>query len=202
MGDVAKIISMASRRRSDRHPPPAEGESDDELMLLARGGAADAFEALVRRHQDRALRIAARYVGDAAGDVVQEAFLDIYRALPRYRAQGKFLAYLHRVLLNQCRMAFRADGSRNSALRRASTDVEPPAGTARDLILREERRKDVDRAVRRLGRKVREVVILRFAGELSYQEIAEVLAIPLGTVKSRLFFGLRKLARDLDREER
>src|SRR5947208_14184020 len=99
-------------------PPPAgvrgvDGQptrSDDDLMLLARGGMMDAFDELVRRHQGRVLRVAARRLArrELAPDVAQNAFLDLYRALPRYQPRGRFEAYLFRAVVNQCRMAERA----------------------------------------------------------------------------------------------
>ena len=84
--------------------------TDDELMLLAADGSAPAFEVLVRRHQARVLRVAARYLGDAstAGDVAQNAFLELYRVQHRYEPRGRFVAFLFKIALNQCRMAARA----------------------------------------------------------------------------------------------
>lgn len=174
--------------------PPGERE-DDELLLLTRGGKPEAFDALVRRHQVRALRIAHKYLGDtaAAKDVVQAAFLDVYRALPRYQPRGQFSAYFHRVLLNQCHMAHRS----RAYARRASEDARPVepehAPASEELILAREKRAAVERAVRQLSRKLRDVVVLRFAGDLAYEEIASVLELPLGTIKSRLSAALEQL---------
>src|SRR5688572_31952924 len=103
---------------------PCEGESgfsassDDELMVLARGGLATAFDALVRRHQARALRVASRLLGSSAvaPDVVQNAFIEVYRALSRYQARGHFSAYFYRILLNQCRMLQRSQRPKSRAL--------------------------------------------------------------------------------------
>ncbi len=96
--------------------------ADDELLVLARDGAVAAFEELIRRHQASALRIATKWLQDVAAgkDAVQNAFEHIYRALPRYRCEGRFVPYLHRVIINECRMA-----RRSSALR--------PAHYAQDL---------------------------------------------------------------------
>lgn len=173
--------------------PTHESRTDDELMLLARGGVDEAFDVLVRRHQTRVLRLAGRMVGQRANapDVAQNAFLEIYRGLPRYQAQGKFSAYLFRVLLNQCRIAAR------SSKRSAVAFEEQPAllgdGTGESLILARERQREVEAALQRLSEKLRTVVVLRHSAGLSYDEIAETLDLPLGTVKRRLFDAMEKL---------
>jgi RNA polymerase sigma-70 factor (ECF subfamily) len=175
--------------------------SDDELMLLARAGRRGAYDELVRRHQTRALAVAGKLVGDVdrAGDAVQNTFLQIYRGLDRYQPRGRFRSYLFAVLLSQCRMTQRR--LRRERRRRAQLD-EPPSQVLRpdECVLRQERMRIVDRAVRRLSRKLRTVVVLRYAGDLSIREIGELLGLPPGTVKSRLFAGLRKLRSSIGRE--
>jgi RNA polymerase sigma-70 factor (ECF subfamily) len=177
---------------------------DDELMLLARGGLREAFDELVRRHQARALRIAVRYLGCGhlllAQDVTQNAFLSVYQALPRYQPRGQFSAYLHRTLLNQCRMAQRRARVENQVLEQehlASVAHESP--TTETEILSRELHQHLEVAVGRLGHKLREVVVLRFSAGLRYDEIAETLEIPLGTVKRRLFDALKKLHRAMEK---
>jgi len=174
---------------------PADARSDDDLMLLARANVPAAFSALVARHQRRALRVAGRQLGPGAitaADVVQNTFIDIYRALPRYQPRGRFGSYLFRILLNQCRIAQRA--ARIEARHRQRTDtalaVAPPHESA---VLARERERDTEAALARLGAKLRDVVVLRYTGELSYDEIAATLEIPTGTVKRRLFDAMKKL---------
>ena len=184
---LVPAATMAGRER-----PTHEARTDDELMLLARGGLDEAFDVLVRRHQARALRMAGRLLGRSAlaPDVAQNAFLEIYRGLSRYQAQGKFSAYLCRVLLNQCRMAAR------SAKRAGVVDDVPAAPgdrTGESLILAREREREVEAALQRLSEKLRTVVVLRHSAGLSYDEIAETLDLPLGTVKRRLFDAMEKL---------
>jgi RNA polymerase sigma-70 factor (ECF subfamily) len=211
---MAEIIPLHPRRAATGAEaavtPVAAGEiplaerSDDDLMLLARGGVAAAFDALVRRHQRAVLRIAAKYMGSttAATDVAQNSFLQLYRALPDYRAHGKFSSYLYRVVLNQCRASHRADARRDQRLRElAAVAPEEIHEQSADSVLARERRREVETALATLSDKLREVVVLRFASELSYEEISEVLDIPVGTVKSRLFAGLDKLRQHLERHE-
>lgn len=168
---------------------------DDELMLLARANVDGAFDVLVHRYQRRSLRVAARYLGrhGAAADVAQNTFLEIYRARARYQCRGRFQAYLYRVLLNECRMALRS-------LRRQRQEAEilaDPEGLGESQILMRERQREVEAALAQLSEKLREVILLRYSADLAYDEIAQVLGIPLGTVKRRLFDGMDKLRRSL-----
>jgi len=154
-----------------------------------------AFDELVRRHQAQGLRIAHKYLGDlaTARDVVQAAFVEIYRALPRYQPRGLFPAYFQRVVLNRCHLVRRARRSADDLADRHAAGLELLAPASEELILARERRAAVERAVRELRPKLRDVVVLRFAADLSYEEIARVLELPVGTVKSRLFAGMERL---------
>lgn len=193
----------------DREVEPGEmalaDRSDDELMLLARGGVRLAFDELVRRHQRRALRIAARFLGDTslAKDVTQNTFVHIYAALPRYRAEHKFTAYLHSILLGQCKMARRSSARYR---RRLSQLQELPPRTVRtssaDAVIAREKQRELDAALQQLSDKLRAVIVLRFSADCTYQEIAEALDLPLGTVKSRLFSGLEQLKAVMEGRER
>jgi RNA polymerase sigma-70 factor (ECF subfamily) len=180
-----KVIALADHQRAQR--------SDDDLMRLARAGAAGAFETLVRRHQARVLRLCHRYLSDRSltQDAAQNTFIELYRYLPRYQPRGQFEAFLRRVALNQCRMASRA---------RKRPSPEPSAATADgpDVeVLRAERQREIARALSKLSARHREVIALRFGADLSYQEIAETLRVPIGTVRSRMFAALKKLRRRL-----
>lgn len=174
----------------------AGGESDDEdLVRRARDGDHEAFRGLVRRYQSRAVAFGTRYLGSAAParDAAQEAFVDLYLALPRYRAQDRFASYWHRLLLNRCRMAMRANRAREG-LREELTRLRPDATLPPDdaLIARQSQRA-VNEGLERLSEKLRVVVALRFGAGLPLQDIADTLELPLGTVKSRLSSGLVEL---------
>src|SRR5687768_4547832 len=110
MSEGGPQLALVPGARGGDQQASLAGRSDDELMLLARGGMRDAFETIVARHQAQALRVAARRLGQSslAADVAQAAFLDLFRALPRYQARGCFSAYMYRALLNRCRAAERA----------------------------------------------------------------------------------------------
>ncbi len=174
---------------------PLLDRDDDELILLARGGRADAFDALVRRHQARALAIATRYLGHPhlARDAAQNAFVELLRALPTYRAQGRFTAYWHRLLINQCHMASRSRRTRLAAHEQFGAQVHFEAVLADEALIARERQRDVERALETVSEKLRVVLALRFGGGLSLIEISTTLELPVGTVKSRLFAGLAAL---------
>ena len=165
---------------------------DDALMGLARQKT-EAFDTLVRRHQQMVYRISVKFLGNAtdAKDVTQNSFVELYRYLDRYQPRGRFVSFLGHIVLNQCKMAARSRRQRNSAVY-AVGDREAQ-GRPEDALLARERRQSVERALGKLSPKLREVLILRFAGELSYKEIARTLNIRMGTVKSRLFTGLSQM---------
>jgi RNA polymerase sigma-70 factor, ECF subfamily len=196
MGEVDRRLSLVPSAEPGSEAVPLVSRSDDELMLLARGGARGAFDTLVRRHQTRVLHVAARRLGGsaAAADAAQNAFLEIYRALPRYQARGIFAAYLYKVLLNQCRATARSrrfEGQLDAPLPEATPSAEGE-------ILARERQRDVDAAVGRLGDKLRDVVLLRYGAGLAYEEIAASLGVPIGTVKRRLFDAMERLRQSLE----
>lgn len=187
-------------------PTALSERDDDQLMVLASGGHRPAFDELVRRHRGRLLGVAIRYVKSPglARDITQNAFLDVYRAAQRYEPRGSFTSFLYRALLNQCRMAHRSARAEERLLAAASAAAlaapELDEDTAEDRILARERERRVQAALDRLSEKLRVLIVLRYSGDLSYQEIADVLDIPLGTVKRRLFDALGRL-RDLLPEE-
>jgi RNA polymerase sigma-70 factor (ECF subfamily) len=178
---VAQIVPL--------HPLDARG--DDELMLLARAGRREAFDVLVLRHQQAALAVAAKYLGDwsAAKDACQNGFVEIYRGLDRYQPQGRFVFFLRKVVLNQCRMSAR----RLRIVERSPAEPEAAQGQPDEALLSNERRKMVEQSLGGLSDKLREVVALRYAGGHSLEEVAQILELPVGTVKSRLFAAMAQL---------
>jgi RNA polymerase sigma-70 factor (ECF subfamily) len=193
---TAKLVPLRDPRVDARAAGPFAELDDDELMRLVRGGRSAAFDELVRRHQRRVLGIAAREVrgSAAARDVAQSVFLQLYRATASYEARGTFTAFLYQIVLNQCRMARRTGRSHDRRLADVAREPSPEAESSSDFaILERERNRDVERALDRLSEKLRVVVVLRYGGDLSYHEIAEVLGVPLGTVKRRLFDALAEL---------
>ncbi|MEZ5319051.1 MAG: sigma-70 family RNA polymerase sigma factor [Vicinamibacterales bacterium] len=163
----------------------------------ARKGDAGAFDALVRRHQDRLVNYLAAFLGNAADaeDVAQEAFVRAYRALRQFRGQSAFKTWLFQIATN----AARTHRARRVSRREVSTepvDAEAPVREVEsheDLESRVVLRDRLDRALRALPDDQREAVILRDVEGFDYREIADLLDVPMGTVESRIFRGRQKL---------
>lgn len=174
---------------------------EDERDLIRRSCAGDltAFESLVRIHQARVYNLAYRVTGnhEDAADAAQDAFVRAFQALPRFRGESSLATWLHRIATNAALDLVRR--------RPDLPPVElPPDQPARDDPAAEVHRREVGRrvqaAVGRLPVDYRVVVVLRDFQGLAYEEIARVLQVPIGTVRSRLSRGreaLRELLLDL-----
>jgi len=195
------LVKGAAPAPGPAAPEPAtDPRGDDELMRRAAGGDRRAFETLVRHHQDKVVAFGMRFFGQRALalDVAQEVFVDLLRALPRYRGEGRFRVYLYRITINRCRMAARRlryeERGRGRWARGDDEAVSPDEAAAR------ERQRHLSRAMAELPEKQRAVLQLRFWGGLSHDEIAEALGTREGTVKSRLWHALARLREQLGEE--
>ncbi len=172
---------------------PLSSFEDDDLMRLVRKGHEGAFAALVRRHQGTAMQVAIRHMGNvqSAEDVVQDSFLELLRCAPKYQSLGKFKIFLFRIVVSRARMAHRS--WYRARLLLTTPPDQPQAPVAEALLLEEEHRQEVHRAISKLPERYRAVVTLRFGAGLSYREVAETLQVPVGTVKSRMPVALARL---------
>ena len=187
--------------------PPAAREEGEALLARARRGDERAFAHLVRLHQDRIFDLLLRMLGDRAEaeDVAQEVFLAFHRALPGFRGDSRISTWLFRSAKNHClnRMKHRA---RRAADRHVALEELPEAQTAGGIETPEralERRRQAARvqaAIDALPEEQRWVVVLREIEGCSYEEVAEILDQPVGTVKSRLHRARLALARALAAE--
>jgi RNA polymerase sigma-70 factor, ECF subfamily len=187
------------------------GSPDDDDLRLARRVAEDdddeAFEALVARHADRLYGLLHRFVGDAeqAMNLSQETFFKAYKGLKTFSGDSSFFTWLYRIARNVVVSAARYDAARPKVT--ASLDLsadessDGPRPTPRaddsgpvERALALERRALVARAVSALPHDFREVVVLRDFEDRSYEEIAELLGLAVGTVKSRLHRARAALA--------
>lgn len=157
--------------------------------------AAGAVDELYRAHALTLTRLAMVLVGDpeSAQDVVQDAFLGLYRAWPQLRDPSKALVYLRSAVLNRSRGVLRARYRSRLLLQRH----EPPVWSAEAAVMAKEDERAVLAAVARLPARQREVLALRYYLGLSYAEIAEALSISTGTVSSTVSHAMTALARDL-----
>ncbi len=174
----------------------------DELIRRYQAGQTDLFEALFDRYQDYVYRVAfslTRHVEEAE-EVVQETFLDVLKALPRYEVEGKarFETWLYRVTANRCKMRWRRKQLPSADWDEVGEQIAQVADTHPDhnpehVAQEAETRRALWQAVGQLQAIYREVIVLRYGEELSYDEIAQRLEISIGTVKSRLNAAHHKL---------
>jgi RNA polymerase sigma-70 factor, ECF subfamily len=171
--------------------------ADEELIRRFLRGDRPAFTELVERHQQRVYNVAFRMLGRAedAADATQEVFLTCYLKLGGFRGGAAFTTWLHRVAINACYDALR----KRSRERPAGDDVEPRP--APDLADASATGIDVQRALLGVPEEFRAVLVLHDVQGVPYEEIAQALGAPLGTVKSRLHRGRVALARALRGEQ-
>src|SRR3970040_970731 len=172
-------------------------ELDQELVRRVQRGDSTAFDALVRKYQHRIIGLIGRYIADwsECQDVAQETFLRAYRALGNFRGDAQFYTWLHRIAVNTAKNHLAAQN------RRPPTD-DIDAGDAEQFdtgirlrnndtpeheLLRQEIERTVMRVVDALPEELRSAISLREVEGLSYDEIAEQMGCPIGTVRSRIF---------------
>jgi RNA polymerase sigma-70 factor (ECF subfamily) len=184
------------------------GPTDEELVEAFRGGDLAAFDALVRRWDRRIRGAIHRILGseDDARDLSQETFLKAYRALGTFKGEARFSSWLYQIALNLCRDRMRRrKGKTLVSLGELEEDgmglvSGPGRPTALDLVEAGDLARTVAAAVAALPEEQREIIVLKEYQELTFVEIAEVLGVPLSTVKTRLYRGLGQLRVDLERQ--
>lgn len=178
---------------------PEPVDADVALMLEAGAGSDDAFTMLVRRHQQALVNFFTRMGASMdCEDLVQETFVRVYRYRKQYKPAARFTTFLYHVarhvLADHGRKVVRTGrlvGALEQEVRAHGRAAEPhKSGAALD----------VDEALAKLSPKLREVIVLNINQGLRYQEVADVLGIPLGTVKSRINLALAALKELLDEE--
>ncbi|MBA3552419.1 MAG: RNA polymerase sigma factor [Actinobacteria bacterium] len=177
-------------------PDREEGPPDTELVRRFCEGDEGAFATLVRRHERRVYNLAYRMIGrpEDARDATQEAFLSCYRHLGAFRGDSSFTTWIHRITVNACYDILR---KKAPVLASAEEQLEPPpapdhADAAADAV-------DVQRALLDVPAEFRSVLVMHDVQGLPYEEIAQALGVPLGTVKSRLHRARVALGRSLSR---
>jgi len=189
--------------------PAVAGRSDEELFVAAREGDRDALRTLIERYRDDLLRFLIRYVGSrsSADDVFQETFVQVWMSAESFDAERRFKPWLYTIAANKARDLLRRQK------RRAATSLSTPVGesggrsesTLVDMLEGAdplpdrpvgdlELRTNVKRVVDGLPSHYREILLLAYFRKMSYQQIAESLEIPLGTVKSRLHAAVASFA--------
>jgi len=182
----------------------------EDLIRRHQRGQPGMFDALYTRYKDYVYRVAlfmTRNSGDAE-EVVQDTFIDVLRALPRYDVNGpaRFETWLYRVAMNRCQMRLRRKSAPSADWDDVAEQVEAivnghTGNNPEPAALRREQAAALWRAVDALPDIHREVIVLRYQGGLSYDEIAKSLNLDKGTVKSRLFNAHKKIEAMLGQPE-
>ncbi len=183
--------------------------SDLSLVRRVQRGDKGAFDALVLKYQHKLVKLVMRYVRNPAEaeDIAQEAFIKAYRALPQFRGDSAFYTWLYRIAINTAKNAVVSrdrspidynvdritDSDESYDMQGRMKDSETPEG----LVLTDEIRSTVNAAIDALPEDLRTAIVLRELEGLSYEEIAEAMSCPVGTVRSRIFRAREAIDRRL-----
>ena len=183
-------------------------EIDRQLVARAQRGDKQAFELLVEKYQRKLARLLSRFIRDPAEveDVTQEAFIKAYRALPAFRGDSAFYTWLYRIGINTAKNYLMAMG------RRAPTSTEVEAeeaegfeegeqlrdiNTPESLLLSNEIAETVNATIEKLPEELRKAIQMREIEGMSYEDIAQAMNCPIGTVRSRIFRAREAIAEQL-----
>ena len=163
-------------------------KDQEHIIARARRGDADAFEQLVAAYRNQVFRLALRMCGNEADadEVAQEAFLSAWKGLPNFRGESRFSTWLYQLTTHAA-----IDLMRREKRQAAAEDIDgitaaDDGPSTQQQVERAETRREVRSALMQLPEEYRQVLLLRFMQELSYEEIGQALKLPEGTVKSRL----------------
>ena len=172
-------------------------ETDQQLVAKVQKGDSRAFDMLVLKYQHKIFSLIGRYVRDAdeVQDVAQEAFIKAYKALPRFRGDSAFYTWLYRIAINTAKnhLVSRSRRPPGSDVEVADAEYYDGGGALRDLdtpessYFGEELKLVIERAIAGLPADLRTAVTLREFDSMSYEDIAEIMDCPVGTVRSRIF---------------
>jgi len=209
LGKPVSILNSRRDRASNRAERRKEAEEDRVLVEKAQEGDMEAFRKLVERHQRRAFAIAIGLVRDEndARDVVQEAFLRVFRSLDRFKGGSSFFTWLYRIVTNLAIDLIRKPARRETELYE-NPSIADEAHTLPfvsridgadpvDAVRRREIRERIQKALDQLPPYHRSVILMREVEGMSYQEMAEAMDVSKGTIMSRLFHARQKLQKAL-----
>jgi len=180
-----------------KEPRQSERSIDQALVERAQQGDKRAFDLLVRKYQHKIVKLISRYIADPneALDVAQEAFIKAYRALPNFRGDSAFYTWLYRIAINTAKNWLVSKGRRPPESDVAAEDAEQleAGGSLRDydtpdqILAKDEVERAVFEAIDELPHDLRTAITLREMEGMSYEEIAQAMDCPVGTVRSRIF---------------
>lgn len=173
--------------------------TDQQLVVRVQKGDKRAFDLLVIKYQYKVHAIVGRFIRDTheVSDVTQEAFIKAYRALPRFRGESQLYTWLYRIAVNtaknylvaRSRRPPQSDVDLADAEYYAGSDKLKDVGSPENQLFRDELEAVINQAIEELPEDLRTAVTLREYEGLSYEDIAEVMDCPVGTVRSRIFRG-------------
>jgi len=186
----------------------SERDVDQQLVERIQRGDKAAFDLLVSKYQRKIFRLLSRLIRDPneIEDVAQEAFIKAYRALPKFRGESAFYTWLYRIAINTAKnwlvsQRRRAPTSTEADIEDAETfdDGEHlrDLNTPDSMLLTRQVADAVNRAIERLPEDLKTAIVLRELEGLSYEEIAETMNCPIGTVRSRIFRAREAIAEEL-----
>jgi RNA polymerase sigma-70 factor (ECF subfamily) len=171
--------------------------TDKVLVERVQHGDKKAFDLLVIKYQQRIMKVLSRYVRDSheVEDLAQEAFIKAYRALPNFRGESAFYTWLYRIAINTAKNFIVAKGRRPPGFDIDATEAESYEGESalKDYAsperetLKEEVKETIFRAIDTLPDDLKTAITLRELEGMSYEEIADAMECPIGTVRSRIF---------------
>lgn len=174
-----------------------ERSVDAEIVARVQSGDKSAFNLLVIKYQHKVIKLVSRYIRDSAEveDITQEAFIKAYRALANFRGESAFYTWLYRIAINTAKNFLVSQSRRppNSDIEVEVAEVLDGAASMRENatpelnLLRDEIAKTVQLAIESLPEDLRIAITLREIEGLSYEDIAQVMTCPIGTVRSRIF---------------
>lgn len=183
-------------------------ETDKELVRRVKKGDKQAFDLLFLRYQHKILNLVSRYLRDPEDvqDVTQEAFIKAFRALPRFRGDSAFYTWLYRIAINTAKNHLVARSRRppgtdvdvEDAEFMDGTDALKDAESPESALARDELKAAIDSAIAELPDDLRSAVTLREFDGLSYEQIAEIMDCPVGTVRSRIFRAREAIDRAIE----
>jgi RNA polymerase sigma-70 factor (ECF subfamily) len=172
-------------------------DTDKELVKRVQKGDLEAFDMLFSRYQGKILNLISRYVRDTeeVQDVAQEAFIKAYRALPRFRGDSAFYTWLYRIAINTAKNHLVARSRRPPSMDvdvedadyRDDADMLRESEDPESALKRDQLKAAIDAAIGELPEDLRSALTLREFDGLSYEQIAQILECPVGTVRSRIF---------------
>ena len=203
-GSKSRQLSVVGGHKDKMIKKP---DTDQALVKRVQKGDQRAFDLLVLKYQHKVIGVVSRYVRNRADmeDIAQEAFIKAYRALPNFRGDSAFYTWLYRIAINTAKNHLVSQSRRPPATDVDAQDAEYLYGDSdlqdiqnpENLLFSEELKQVVDRAIKELPDDLRTAVTLREYDGLSYEEIAEVMECPVGTVRSRIFRGREAIENEI-----